>query len=139
MNGLHSLAAEKGEEILCSDPKQSKHPLCSIPTPDTSDEPPTSQLDASWFPSTKDWSFPELLSKGRRFKAIKRVHHGAGGSSGSNEADEAELGGIPIIIEGWDDHALWPRDMFNVEWLIRNHGAEGAHFDPSSCRSHHLK
>ncbi|KZS96495.1 hypothetical protein SISNIDRAFT_407599 [Sistotremastrum niveocremeum HHB9708] len=124
MNGLHSLATGRGEEFLCGDPEQFKPPVCSAPTPDTRDEPPTSQLEASSFLSTRGWSFPELLGQGSRFKAIKRVHHASGGSSGSNEADEAEMGGIPIIVEGWDDHTLWPREMFSADWLIRNHGAE---------------
>lgn len=36
------------------------------------------------------------------------------------------IGGTPLVIENWHQRRDWPRWIFNPEWLMENHGKQGA-------------
>ncbi|KAH9951236.1 hypothetical protein B0H21DRAFT_685285 [Amylocystis lapponica] len=74
------------------------------------------------FITSKGWSLDGLLDKGEKFRHINRVSALGPAEDVSRAIERHEQDGIPLIIEGWHKRKDWPADIFNIQWLLKNHG-----------------
>ncbi|KAI0341657.1 hypothetical protein BDW22DRAFT_1331922 [Trametopsis cervina] len=72
--------------------------------------------------SAKDWTFDNVLQQGERFKPVKRISALSPGLEIARAIEQHEASGEPLIIEGYQKAEKWSKDLFNVDWLIQNHG-----------------
>lgn len=69
----------------------------------------------------KDWSLEHLLSN-TNFRSVRRVSALLPTSRLLHELESHERDGLPLIIEGWHKHPQWPKDLFDMEWLLKHCG-----------------
>ncbi|KAH7912236.1 hypothetical protein BJ138DRAFT_1084054 [Hygrophoropsis aurantiaca] len=81
-------------------------------------------LPKKTFVTTKDWTLQNLVECAPHFRCIPRVS--LQDPNLYKTIDYHEKEGIPLIIEGWQNHHKWPKDMFTLEWL-REHGDQNAY------------
>jgi hypothetical protein len=72
--------------------------------------------------STIEWSLESLVASGKRFHIVPRVS--ASSKKLPTEIDYYEQSGIPVIIEGWDQHSGWPKKLFHIDGFSA-HGPAG--------------
>lgn len=71
--------------------------------------------------STSGWTLQNLINSGRRFHPVPRVP--ASSKKMRTKIEEFEKNGIPLIIEGWNKHSSWPKDMFHIDQFSTNASA----------------
>lgn len=72
--------------------------------------------------SSRDWTLQGLLRRGKRFKQVKRIPASWPEAQLLSAIEQHEQSGEPLIIEGWHQQRNWPRDLFDINWLLRNCG-----------------
>ena len=75
--------------------------------------------------TTQDWSLDVLVSSGSRFRRVPRISATLELSELLRQVLDHEVAGIPLIIEGWETRSEWPKQLFDLNWLKVNHGAQG--------------
>jgi hypothetical protein len=64
------------------------------------------------------WSLNGLIAQGHRFREIPRV------SVTDKNLDatirDHESSGVPLVIQGMQEHQAWPTAMFDIQWLCDN-------------------
>lgn len=75
--------------------------------------------------STKGWTADNLIALSEQFYLVQRVR--ANSASLSQEIEKFERSGVPLVVEGWQDHPHWPKSTFDIDWLA-SHGPQGAYF-----------
>lgn len=73
--------------------------------------------------STSGWTLQNLIKSGRRFQPVLRIS--ASSKKMQAKVEEFEKNGIPVIIEDWNKHPNWPKDMFHIDEFSTN-GPTGA-------------
>lgn len=107
-----ALQSSSNSARLTSGPSTSK-------TPNTTIKPTVSSSSAA--PPDQKSFVHSILRKAKNFKPVRRI------SVRSLQADiirQHDESGEPLIIEGFHELETWPGDVFNVEWLLENHGNE---------------
>ncbi|OJT06140.1 hypothetical protein TRAPUB_3075 [Trametes pubescens] len=103
-------------------------PPVEQPIPGPSSSPsrtgPTSSSSKFALPriTAKDWSAPDLCSKYDSFKPVRRVSACAKPEVLSQALVDYERDGIPLVIEQWNQHPNWPKEIFSLEWLLQTSG-----------------
>lgn len=84
------------------------------------DQPQLAMADAVSSPriTTKGWLLNDLVESSPNFHRVDRLHYSA--PSLKETMSQHEASGTPLIIFGWNRHPLWPKSLFNIEWLRRN-------------------
>ncbi|KAL1947864.1 hypothetical protein VTO73DRAFT_13588 [Trametes versicolor] len=72
--------------------------------------------------TAKDWSASDLCSKYASFEHVDRVSALAKPEVLSKALEKYERDGIPLVLEEWDQHPNWPKDIFSLEWLLQTSG-----------------
>ena len=90
------------------------------------EQPQSSSIDATTSISSSQWSLEGLFKRSRRFKQIRRISALLPEPQLLRIFEEHETSGLPLIIEGWDKHTRWPKDLFNVDWLLEHCGDHSA-------------
>ena len=72
--------------------------------------------------SSKCWTFEHLHKQGRRFKPVKRISALIPEEVLLHRLAEYERDGEPLIIENWHKHPKWPKELFDVDRLVRTYG-----------------
>ncbi len=75
--------------------------------------------------TTKGWSLPFLLSKGKRFRPVPRIS--ASDSALQARLDDCETSGEPLVVESFQKHKAWPIQVFTVDYFRQ-------HIDQTSKR-----
>ena len=76
------------------------------------------------FVSSKDWTLENLMAQNPQFRQVQRVSSLEPDRVATALMDHERLG-IPVIIEHLNRNPKWPKDMFNVDWLLKKYGSEG--------------
>lgn len=92
--------------------------------------------------STTSWTADSLLHSGPNFQPIPRV---SAFSPGLSDAIATHLErGMPLVIEGWHEHPKWPKEIFDLKYLLEEFGDNRKHslsnfdcilFDTDFCTS----
>ncbi|KAF5315534.1 hypothetical protein D9611_004889 [Ephemerocybe angulata] len=65
--------------------------------------------------STQGWTFENVLGYGTNFRSIERVSATSSDTDIQQAIKRYEDEGIPIIIEGWQNHDKWPKGLFELD------------------------
>ena len=68
--------------------------------------------------TTKGWTLEGLVADG--FKPVERVSALTPPDELAAKVLDYEARCIPLIVEGCHEHALWNREIFNMDWLLKN-------------------
>ncbi len=72
--------------------------------------------------SGKHWTLRRLLDQSSHFIAVPRISASSPQLAETLEAYERD--GKPLIIEDWHEHPKWPRELFNIDWLLKKSGED---------------
>ncbi|PSR76049.1 hypothetical protein PHLCEN_2v8711 [Hermanssonia centrifuga] len=72
--------------------------------------------------SGKHWTLRRLLEQSSHFTAVPRISASSPQLAETLEAYERD--GKPLIIEDWHEHPKWPRELFNIDWLLKKSGED---------------
>ncbi|KAF6763941.1 hypothetical protein DFP72DRAFT_873813 [Ephemerocybe angulata] len=76
--------------------------------------------------STQGWTFENVLSYGTNFRSIERVSATSSDTDIQQAIKRYEDEGIPIIIEGWQNHDKWPKGLFELD-SFQKHSCKGTY------------
>ncbi|GJE95153.1 hypothetical protein PsYK624_113340 [Phanerochaete sordida] len=87
----------------------------SVQRPSAANDSPPSRI------SSKGWSLQSLLEHGN-FEHVRRVSALLPREQLLRELERYEHDGQPLIIEDWHQHPQWPKDLFDMKWLLNKCG-----------------
>ncbi|KAF7338185.1 hypothetical protein MVEN_02043400 [Mycena venus] len=70
----------------------------------------------------KDWTLDSLISKSTNFHRVPRVRWSETKHTARQikRHEDANPGGVPLVVEGLHNHPGWLRDKFTPEWFMDN-------------------
>jgi hypothetical protein len=74
--------------------------------------------------STEGWTLESLVMLSENFHPIERVKATGPHEDIQRAIIQYEEEGIPMIIEGWQEHEKWPKDLFTLDFF-REHTPGG--------------
>jgi hypothetical protein len=78
--------------------------------------------------TTQGWLLDDLVLSGPRFQHAPRVSAFLPPAQLLDTIAEHEKNGIPLVIDGWQNHPAWPKETFTLEWLEQNAAKQSAYF-----------
>ena len=80
--------------------------------------------------STLGWDIQSIIASSPNFHHVKRVHYTSPNAKVDIVIPEVERDGNPLVIAGWNRHPMWPKSLFNIDWLKKNGDQSDSYSSP---------